>query len=909
MVDSLPAYFKYWGKADPNYPGQPKWHPLVYHCLDVAACAQMLLLKRADFLRKLINLSGFAEKQAIEWLTFLIAIHDVGKFADGFQGQQQELQELLQDRTTSFYQSIRHDTVGYELLMMHLPDWIGRSDLAQRGGSHVRLWISSVAGHHGRPPRNDASGSLLLRDHFPTPVLEDAKKFVSETASMFLSEGCPIPQNGHGLSEKYKQVSWLVAGLTIAADWLGSNTRWFPYISAQMKLADYWKTIALPHAEKAVYESGLERSHPAVFQGISDLFDYIDQPTHLQSWAADIPLADGPQIFILEELTGSGKTEAALVLASRLMEAGQGSGVYIALPTMATADGMFDRLKTKERYRRLFDSADVSLVLAHSANRLKFALEEANRRDSAYGFHETETASRQCTAWLSDNRKKALLADFGVGTIDQAILAILSARHQSLRLLGLSTKVLIIDEVHACDAYMGELLKTLLHFHAAMGGSVVLLSATLPQTQRTAYINAFASGVGFDFPGASETRYPLTTHFSAYGLTEQFVPARSSVSRFVRVRSISDESSAHGYIREALYRGRCVVWIRNTIFDAIAAWRNWQKDSPDSNAILFHARFALVDRLRIGETIKNDFGDKSGNASRQGRVIFATQVVEQSLDIDFDDMVTDLAPIDLIIQRAGRLQRHNRDASGNRITGDDERGGACLTVLMPEPLLNAQSNWYSQLFPKAKKIYPDHGKLWLTAYWLDENKGFQMPEQARDMIESVYADMSESDVPEGLSRSVQDAEGSRLGEQAMADLNSLNFDAGYDPIGINWEDDDNARTRLGERTVRVRLAKVIEKGLRPWAETHTGMEWALSELTVPYRLIKGESQRWQTDIEVARKTMKDEGRYVVIIPLEEIKANQWRGYATNTSDEEIQVFYSPIIGLHISKEEDDEFDQ
>jgi CRISPR-associated endonuclease/helicase Cas3 len=906
MNNSIPGYYRYWGKAD----NEGRYHLLPYHCLDVAACAQTLLLKRSDFLKKLTHLSNFSENQIIAWLTFLYAIHDVGKFGDGFQGQQEELQKSLQDRTTYFDQSVRHDTVGYELLMTHLPDWLGRTDLAKRGGSHIRLWISSVAGHHGRPPRNDANGPLLLRDYFPTAVLEDVKKFVSESASLFLSDGCPIPQNGHGLSEKYKQVSWLVTGLAVVVDWLGSNTRWFHFVPVQMNLFDYWQTIALPQAKKAVAESGLNGAQPAVFKGISDLFDYIDKPTHLQSWATDVPLADGPQIFILEELTGSGKTEAALVLASRLMEAGQGSGVYIALPTMATADGMFDRLKTNERYKRLFASTHVSLVLAHSADRLKLALEEANRRDSVYGSHETETASRQCTAWLSDNRKKALLADFGVGTIDQALLAILSAKHQSLRLLGLSTKVLIIDEVHACDAYMGELLKILLHFHAAMGGSVVLLSATLPKSQRIGYINAFASGVGCDSQSAIETSYPLASHFSVYnGLTEQPIPARSEVSRSVSVKPVSDESSAYEHIKEAVKQGHCVVWIRNTIFDAVAAWRKWHKDSPDRNAILFHARFALVDRLRIGKTIENDFGDKSGNASRQCRVVFATQVVEQSLDIDFDDMVTDLAPIDLIIQRAGRLQRHNRNILGNRITANDERGGACLTVLMPEPLSNVPSTWYSNLFPKAKKIYPDHGKLWLTAHWLDKNKGFQMPEQARDMIESVYAGMSEVDVPDGLSNSVQDAEGTRLSGQAMADFNSLNFDAGYDPTGINWKDDDNAPTRLGEKTVRVRLAKVTEKGLRPWAETHTGMEWALSELTVPIRLIKGESQRWQTDIEVARKTMKDEGKHVVIIPLEEIKTNRWRGYATTMKDEEVQIFYSPIIGLHISKEEDDEFDQ
>ena len=911
MDTEIHEYFKYWGKADSNYPGEHKWHPLVYHCLDVAACAQELLLKRADLLEKMTRLSGFTEDQIVNWLTFLYTIHDVGKFGDGFQGQQPELQKFLQDRTSNISQTVRHDTVGYELLRAHLCDWMGRSDLNQRGGSRVRLWVSAVAGHHGRPPRNDANSALLLRDHFPSAALEAVRTFVAETATLLIPEGCPIPQSGQGLTEKYKQVSWLVAGLAVAADWLGSNTLWFPFVStsAQMNPANYWHTIALPRAKKAVVESGLTGAQPAAFKGISDLFDYIDQPTHLQSWASTVPLAAKPQLFILEELTGSGKTEAALALASRLMEAGQGSGVYIALPTMATADGMFDRLRTKERYKRIFAGDDASLVLAHSADRLKIALEEANRRDSVYGTGETETASRQCTAWLSDNRKKALLADFGVGTIDQALLAILSAKHQSLRLLGLSSKILIIDEVHACDAYMGELLRILLHFHAAMGGSAILLSATLPQNQRQGYISAFASGIDCHSPSPSETAYPLASQFSANGLIEQPVQARREVSRSVKFNPVYDEASAHEYIEEAVNRGQCVVWIRNTVFDAVAAWQKWKEDSPDSDAVLFHARFALVDRLSIGKSIENDFGDKSGNASRGGRVIFATQVVEQSLDVDFDDMVTDLAPIDLIIQRAGRLQRHIRDASGNRVRAKDERGGARLAVLMPEPVTNAKANWYSQLFPKAKYIYSDHGKLWLTAHWLNINKCFQMPEQARVMVEYVYAGMSEFDVPEGLSKSVQDADGARLGGQAMADFNSLNFDAGYDPSGINWKDDDNAPTRLGEKAVRVRLAKVTEESLRPWAETKTGMEWALSELTVPFRMIKGENQRWHTEIEASRKTMKDEGKYVVIIPLEEISAGRWMGYATNMRDEEVQICYSPIAGLHISKEDDDEFDQ
>lgn len=905
-MNQYPSYYKYWGKADRE--DSSKYHLLPYHCLDVAACAQVLLLKQTNLLEKIRYLSGLTDTQIINWLTFLYSIHDLGKFGEGFQGQKPELQKFLNGHISNIQQSIRHDTVGYELLRAYLAEWLNRSDLKEKGGSSLRLWISAIAGHHGRPPRNDSNAALLLRDNFPPEVIGAIKAFVFEIVSLFLPSGCPVPENEKGLTEKYKQVSWLVAGLAVVADWLGSNSLWFPFINTQINLSDYWNAIAIPQAEKAVVESGLAGVRASAFHSISDLFDYIARPTYLQSWAEKVPIVRKPQLFILEELTGSGKTEAAIVLASRLMEKGQGSGLYIALPTMATADGMFDRFRIKERYKRLFADGKASLVLAHSADRLRFALEEANRVDSGYGGSETETASRQCTAWLSDNRKKALLADFGVGTIDQAFLSILSAKHQSLRLFGLSSKVLIIDEVHACDGYMGELLRVLLHFHAAMGGSAILLSATLPKAQREAYITAFSSGINDCSPCVSEVAYPLASHFSANGLLEQPILARSEVSRIVKIHPVYDNTAIYDHILNSLNNGRCIVWIRNTVFDAVDAWQKLKNISQNHKAVLFHARFALVDRLRIGKEIENNFGNKSGKALRESRVVIATQVIEQSLDVDFDDMVTDLAPIDLMIQRAGRLQRHSRDASGDRITEKDERGGACLKVLMPESDKNLKANWYSEMFPKAQYVYPDHGKLWLTANWLVKNKQFKMPEQARDMVEYVYSGNFDTEVPPSLVNAMLNAEGIRLGGQSMADFNSLNFNTGYDPTGIKWKEEDNAPTRLGEKTVRVRLAKVTETGLLPWAETHTGMEWSLSELSVAYRLIKGEGKHWQAEVETVRKTMKDEGKYVVIIPLEKIKEGLWRGYAININDEEVNVFYSPVTGLQISMEEDYEFD-
>ena len=905
--DSMESYFRYWGKADLKYPGEPKWHPLAYHSLDVSACALKLLLNHGDWLRKLSASSGLSEEILIEWLPFLLAIHDPGKFGNGFQNLRPDLQMILQGKSTPVGNSARHDTMGYELLMQHLPFWICRDDLARRSGSLLRPWVAAVTGHHGRPPRNDSSWALIQRDNFPHTVIEDIKHFIDDLISLLLPNGCHLPESGNDFSGKYKCVSWLLAGVAVAADWLGSNTKWFPYCEPTLNLKDYWQNVALPNAEKAIVESGLVQAHAAPFSGITSLFKSIKEPTPLQEWAQSVKLAGTPQLFILEELTGSGKTEAALALAARLLTEGLGSGIYVALPTMATADAMFDRVRNNGAYRRMFADDKISLALAHSADRLKFALEEENRKDSGYGKGEVESASEHCTAWLSDNRKKALLADFGIGTIDQALLAVLSAKHQSLRLLGLSTKVLVVDEVHACDAYMGELLERLLSFHAALGGTAILLSATLPQNQRARLLNAFASGLGCSAMPPSKQEYPLATHWHADANDgwEKQLEARKEVSRSVTVNTIAEEEYVLKKLDNSTANGGCAVWVRNTVADAVAAWNTWNSMHPDRQAILFHARFALIDRLRIGKSVENAFGPDSTIETRTGRLVIANQVIEQSLDVDFDYMVTDLVPIDLVIQRAGRLQRHIREAKGNRLLekgAKDQRGGAQLGVLMPEPIADATSNWYTKLLPKAGKVYPDHARLWLTAHWLVANRGFfELPRQARDMIESVYGGKGDVKIPEGLEKAENKAIGDRSADRSLAALNALSFESGYQATGLHWNDDENAPTRLGEATVRVRLARTTDNGLIPWAETRTGMEWALSELTVPRRLIAGESPRHAALIDGARASMRDEGRYCVIVPLEENDTGNWYGFAANMDGDEIMVKYSQVTGLSIEK--------
>ncbi len=895
----------YWGKADEKYVGTQTWHPLAYHSLDVAACGQALLRQQPTWLENLSRLAGMDVCVLEPWFIFLLAVHDLGKFSNGFQ----TLPKNPFGYIAKVAYDVRHDTLGYALAMEFLPQWLKAPELAERGGGLLRLWVAAVTGHHGRPPINQNLAALVERQFPAETARHDAAKFVFTMRRLLLPADWAFPARTEGQLDRYKQSSWLVSGLAVLADWLGSNTFWFKYRDPDKTLEQYWHDIALPMAQVAVKESGLAGALPASEATFGSLFPHIESPTPLQVWANEVPISPKPQLFVLEELTGGGKTEAALTLAARLMATGCGRGVYFALPTMATADAMFDRIEKKpkgadqETWKRFFVSADPSLVLAHSAAKVRQKLDALQRRDAGYDKqNEDASASQLSSAWLADSRKKALLADFGIGTIDQALLSVMPLRHQSLRLLGLSTKVLVVDEVHACDCYMGELLSRLLCFHAALGGSAILLSATLPSDQRARLLAAFAEGAGYKIIPPEKYDYPLATHFHASGLDEKPISARKEASRKVSVQPLADLDTVFQRLHTSIERGDCAVWVRNTIVDAVSAWATWNTDHPDNPATLFHARFALCDRLEIGKRIHEDFGPVSTPDSRRSKLVIATQVIEQSLDVDFDDMVSDLAPIDLIVQRAGRLQRHKRNAEGSP-SETEERGGAALGVLMPEPINDAKNAWFKRLLPKAAKVYPDHGKLWLTTRWLDEHKSFDLTVQARDMIETVYGAYGYEQTPAALQEVTAKAEGACKADQGIARSNVLSFNQGYDPTSNEWPEEDNytdITTRLGEKTVRLRLAKLIDGKLAPWASTGTHLDWALSELTVARYLVGKESARHAGLLELVRQNMIDEGRHCLIVPLEDC-GSDWRGWAMNAQDEEVRVIYSPVAGLSIEK--------
>ena len=916
--------YRYWGKAKPKTDSGPQWHLLVYHSLDVAAVGYVLLQSNPHYLTAFQRLIGLDKATLIRWSTFLLALHDIGKFADGFQNLNPNVLEKLQNRHSDKGYFKRHDTVGWIIWREHLRQHCHQRGIIQApqpsryqvSEPAIDIWLSAMVGHHGEPPNKSSSSESAgfeLEQDFTGAAI-----FVDEMITLLLKESDAFPECDKQL---LKRASWWLSGFAVLCDWLGSNTDYFPYEDQEIMLDDYWKR-AQKQAQDAIQKTELLSCLPSSKLSLADLIKapsgLTPEATPLQHCMAHWDVSSTPQLVILEDVTGAGKTEAAVLLAHRLMQTGQANSLYFALPTMATANTMYDRMR--DVYRKLFAlGSQPSLVLAHGASAMvkdfrQSILPSTEPSSDTYG-DGTVPAGTHCNAWLADNRKKALLADIGVGTIDQALLAILRSRHQSLRLLGLLNNILLADEIHACDAWMHELLCALLRAHATTGGSAVLLSATLPQKQRQALVSAYAEGRNRPRPilqAVDDKAYPLVTSLTDSGLQETIVATRSSVKRKVKIQFLAASASVEQLIAETVANDQCICWIRNTVKDAVQSYCDLKKDHPDWTIDLFHARFALEDRLTIETRVVKRFGKNSTARERRGQVLISTQVFQESLDACQDYMITDLAPIDLIIQRAGRLRRHSRDASGNPIDGADQRGDVVLHIYSPPFTDSPSSAWYADFFPNAKKVYDHHGQLWLTAKLLHQKGQFRMPEDARILIESVYGDAAQEDIPKALRQRSNESIGKSSAEASLARWSVIKLELGYDEESERgWQDEAKAMTRLGEETVQVYLARWQDGILRHWSDDKEH-PWPLSVVSMRSYWICAEAttaEITQQHIDDCKAQMPAKGKWGVLLPLipassDEFSDNSWQGWAmrkVNDQLERIRFFYNDRLGLRVDE--------
>lgn len=886
------GYYRYWGKAQPGQPGSG-FHRLVYHMLDVGAACKEFLAHDRIVVRLIASSTGLADTTVRSVLPFLAALHDLGKFAESFQDLRADLVATLKSSRSTAPYAVRHDRMGYMFWsdLLSRTSWDEEWPLASAEDDSdwdfnvyrdaLDPWLRGVTGHHGVPP--GLSAYKPASHSFSAEASADALQFVRDLRSLLRPD--PLLFRDAESAEPALVVSaWSVAGLVVLCDWIGSNQAHFNYCDEIVPLDVYWER-ALQSARAALRMTGVLPTRPSTDGGMSGLFPAIAEPSPLQRHVEAIPDAEGPRLVIAEEVTGSGKTEAAIVLAHRWIVAGLADGLFVALPTMATADAMFRRLEGTPQ-RLYAGGPPASIVLTHSAR------------------HLDDAASDHCTLWLADHRKKALLAQVGVGTIDQALLAVLPAKHNVLRLLGLQRSVLIVDEVHAYDAYVSRILERLLEFHAALGGSAILLSATLPRSMRQRYVDAFAKGLGSARTLVREDAYPLVTEAGGGRLRETSLETRRPSRRSVRIQFLETVEDVGALIERAANDGSAVCWIRNSVNDAIEAFELMRDRIGEESVTLFHARFMMGDRREKERAVMSRFGPRAGRAERERRVVIATQVVEQSLDLDFDVMVSDLAPIDLLIQRAGRLHRHSRDAQGNPIDGPDRRESPVLHILAPQWSDEPSAGWLSATLPRTAYVYGHVGQLWLSMKILRERGQIAVPDEARLLIESVYGETVWEDLPKGLQAVSDRFEGEQRAKASVAGFNTLVVNDGFKSTPTHWIDDAVTPTRLSEPTTTVRLATERDGAVVPLFDD-AKHPWEMSQLSVRSALVATRitgSAEVEERLRVAEEAMRDKGKWSVTLVVQPVGPGTWRGSADDANGRRVEVRYDSRTGLVVRKE-------
>ena len=639
FCDLPSASLALWAKS-----GDETGHSLICHMLDVAAVAEAIVRRESDRTRTWVSERlGLPPASVATWLGALVGLHDFGKAIPGFQakwdvGKASGAAAGLRFRAIALAAD-RHDVASAVLLRQMLatrasyPAWVDALSLA-------------LGAHHGYVPR-------------PTDLLNGKPR----------NEGTEWNAARRALFDAYWQVfalesepgqscpdlpvtAWF-AGLTSVADWIGSNTDWFlPGERDETLVGHYGKAREL--AERALDEIGWPAYRPLLDheEGTDALIRQVLRrqtgeeisARPLQS-VADRLLseANGPTLMIVEAPMGEGKTELAFLAHLRLQAANGHRGLYVALPTQATGNAMFDRALT---FLQSF-SSDIRLdiQLAHGGAILD------ERIPRLRGVDASSDESVTSSAWFSQ-RRRALLSPYGVGTVDQALFATLNVKHHFVRLWGLANRVVVLDEVHAYDTYTSGLIEALLRWLKAMNCSVVLMSATLPLRRRAAFIEAWGAR---DTGGTAYPRVLMTIGDQVVG---DHVVCRPLAP--IHVSGIAEDTEVVAEAALAkLKGGGCGVVIVNTVQRAQTLYGLLKgRVAEDVELLLFHARYPADERGIRERAVLSHFGRGGERPARA--LLVATQVVEQSLDIDFDFMISDLAPADLLLQRAGRLHRHER---------------------------------------------------------------------------------------------------------------------------------------------------------------------------------------------------------------------------------------------------------
>lgn len=824
-----------WGKTTSDNVVKGSFHPAVYHMLDVGHVAQVLLTKASPRWRNILShIFNFPANELHAWVPWLIALHDLGKVSAAFQGMQQAGQR---DRLNA---------EGFILTDLEIPHaLLGRvafmyetESLIQLPAYLRRIVSEMIGSHHGRFDRPaNLLHTYLRNQRGEHPSWIDYRAATVQLLTrILLLDGWPTSPEPPNLSASIMALT----GFTILCDWIGSDSQHFQ--PADHLPLDEYVIESRRRAVEAVTAAGFLQPGfslaPVCFR---ELFPGISSPRPLQL-AVDLIPAEmllEPCLVVIEAPTGEGKTEAALALARKIAAQRGTDELYYALPTAATSNQMFDRVN---RYIHDNLRLDQQAKLVHSQ---AFLLSDRVqlRPLSNGGVEPTDSAVQD---WFAP-KKRALLAAFGVGTIDQAELGALNVAHNALRLVGLAGKTVILDEVHAYDAYMTTIIERLLEWLSAMGTSVILLSATLPRNR----MNSLAKAYGCAPPEENDPQaeYPriwvgtqnnaITLHPPAYQ------KARTIFTRSLHLKNNSPQEKA-AWLLDQVRDGGCICWITNTIARSQDIFAELLKQAGgDVRLMLLHSRFSVSEREEREKLLMNCFGPQGYRPKKA--VVIGTQVLEQSLDLDFDLMVSDLAPIDLLLQRAGRLHRHPW-------RGAIERSPHEMPVLW---VYNERKADGSLDISVDERIYSRY-MLLRTDQVLPKDKEISLPSAYRDLIECVYSppmDDAASDLIDAWRELEKEIEQDRQEAEIHLLRPPLAGTPFCDTVQFTFDEDEDragwmvGRTRKGEESITLLPVDVDTK------------EVYNSNLTEPLNL--QEPANHELELQLLRSAIRVSGKFLV----------------------------------------------
>lgn len=605
---------------------------------------------------------GVDEEAAGAWVTFLAASHDVGKASPDFQWLVGDLAERLLPRelrgSRHGGEKSPHDAIGGAVLI----DWLESRGASRRVADYL---AATISGHHSAPrPRGRVRSVAGKR---AGSWKGHQRELIEALAAEFGVDRLPLPA---GVSPAAVLAT---AGLVCVADWIASDADRFPVRDGERDASGQLAEAAVRAASWAPRTLVQPKSFEELFEGKS--------PRGTQRAVLDALArrsgGTAPFLMLVEDRPGSGKTEAAFSVIQHGI-AGGNRGFYIGMPTQATANQLHRR--TAEFLSALWPGSDVSPRLLHGGVHpddpdMPQPTGVDSDEDTGLSQDERDAIAQM---WFSQTRR-GLLGPYAVGTVDQALLATLEAKFYPVRLLGLQGKVVVLDEVHAYDTYTGLLLEGLVGWLGALGCTVVLLSATLAPPQRkklvSAYLNGLDGGPDPDPKAPATGAYPRVTIGSADGVeTVEVVDDRPGREVKLAWEPIADRPEEIGErALEEVADGGCIAVVCSTVQQAqelfVALRDRCREDDGDAVKLeLFHARMRPLERGPIERRLLESLGPPPRGSAvaalprAERMIVVATQVIEQSLDIDFDAMFTQLAPVDLLIQRAGRVHRHERDA-------------------------------------------------------------------------------------------------------------------------------------------------------------------------------------------------------------------------------------------------------